>query len=183
MLGYLAGVILKRYTRKLKHGDKVVKGRFTDNENREIMKTIFKQNKNALKHHYTLTDPIWTELGTQLNRPPYNIFKHWEEFIQPLFSNFYKIYENLVKSLEVNATSYEFLSPLCPLFRGINRCPWKLRKLSLNIGFAWFQFDVFIKITCSKNWRRVFCLFSDHSALWLKNEICSMYPFISFVIF
>ena len=70
-------------------------------------------------------------------------------------------------------TLWRFLSPLCPLFRSINRCPWKLRKLSLNIGFAWFQFDVFIKITCSKNWRRVFCLFFDHSAHWLKNEICT----------
>ena len=58
----------------------MVKGRFTDNENREIMKTIFKQNKNALEHHYTLTDPVWTELGDQLNRRPEIIFQHWERF-------------------------------------------------------------------------------------------------------
>ena len=84
-------------------------------------------------------------------------------------------------------TLWRFLSPLCPLFRSINRCPWKLRKLSLNIGFAWFQFDVFIKITCSKNWRRVFCLFFDHSAHWLKNEIWTcldpLCPFNCFLFF
>ena len=68
----------------------MVKGRYTDNENKEIMKTIFKQNKNALKHHYTLSDPVWTELGSQLNRLPLSIFHHWELFIKPhilLFEN------------------------------------------------------------------------------------------------
>ena len=90
MLGYPTGAIYDRYTIKLVYGDKVVKGRYTDNENREIMKTIFKLNKNALEHHYTLTDPIWTELGSQLNRLPLSIFDHWEKFIKPqiiLFEN------------------------------------------------------------------------------------------------
>ena len=81
--GYPADSIRMRYTQILKHRDKEVKGRFTVNENREIMKTIFKQNKNALKHHYTLSDPIWNELGIQLNRPPYIIFDHWKAVIKP----------------------------------------------------------------------------------------------------
>ena len=52
------------------------------------MKTIFKQNENAFNHHYTLSDPIWTELGIQLNRPPRLIFDHWEVFIQPKILKF-----------------------------------------------------------------------------------------------
>ena len=67
---------------------------FVDSEDREIMKTIFKQNENALKHHYTLTDPIWTELGDQLNRPPCIIFLHWEGFIQPRILQFENKMEN-----------------------------------------------------------------------------------------
>ena len=47
------------------------------------MEKIFKQNENALKHHYTLSDPIWNELGIQLNRPPYIIFDHWKAVIKP----------------------------------------------------------------------------------------------------
>ena len=47
------------------------------------MKTIFKQNKNALEHHYTLTDPIWNELGSHFNRLPQIIFHHWELFMKP----------------------------------------------------------------------------------------------------
>merc|ERR1711976_105773 len=54
------------------------------------MKTISKQNENALNHHYTLSDLIWTELGSKLNRPPYIIFERWGRSIQPhilLFDN------------------------------------------------------------------------------------------------
>ena len=54
------------------------------------METIFKQNENALKHHYIPSDPIWTELGIQLDRNPQSIFEHWERFIKPyilLFEN------------------------------------------------------------------------------------------------
>ena len=84
--GYICTLL--RYSQILKHGEKEVKGRFKCNENREIMKTIFKQNENAFNHHYTLSDPIWTELSDQLNRRPRQIFDHWEVFIQPSILQF-----------------------------------------------------------------------------------------------
>ena len=72
----------------------MVKGKYTDNENRKIMKIIVKQNENAIKHHYTLTDPIWTEIGIQLNRCPRNIYDHWEEDIKPRILQFENKIEN-----------------------------------------------------------------------------------------
>ena len=68
----------------------MVKGKYTDNENREIMKTMVKQNESAFKHNCSLpeTDPILTELCIKLNRRPRNIYDHWERFIKPRILQF-----------------------------------------------------------------------------------------------
>jgi hypothetical protein len=52
MLGYPANTIHNRYTKILQHGGKVVTGRYTSKENREIMENIFEENENALNHLY-----------------------------------------------------------------------------------------------------------------------------------
>ena len=114
MLGYTRGSIQKRYTLVLKTGgDKVVKGRYTDNENREIMNTIFKQNENALKHYYTLSDQLWTELGIQLNRRPRNIFDHWEAFIKPRIIQF----ENKIEIKDIRPVLIDYFLEKGIMFR------------------------------------------------------------------
>ena len=90
-----------------------MKGKFTVNENREIMTTIFKQNENALKHHYTLTDPVWTELGDKLNRRPENIFQHWEFFIKPRILQF----ENKMDIEDIRPVLFEYFVEKGILFR------------------------------------------------------------------
>ena len=83
MLGYPRTVIHKRYTKILQPGGKVVTGRFTNKEDREIMETIFEENENALNHYFASSDPMWDKLGTKLNRRPYSLYLHWEGVIKP----------------------------------------------------------------------------------------------------
>ena len=111
MLGYSGKSIRERYIQTLKHGDKVVKGRFTDKENREIMKTIF--NENALKCHYTRSDPNWTDLGIQLNRRPRNIFDHWEAFIKPRIIQF----ENKIEIKDIRPVLIDYFLEKGIMFR------------------------------------------------------------------
>ena len=58
-------------------------GRFTDDEDKEIMQMLFKENKKALHHYFSPNDQVWVKLSTKLNRGPFNIFLHWEGMMRP----------------------------------------------------------------------------------------------------
>ena len=94
MLGYPRGAINKRYVHILKPDGKrkrkVVTGAYTGREDKEIMKTIFQDKKDALEHDITFSDPIWDKLDKKLNRRHQSLFNHWEGVIKPqilLFEN------------------------------------------------------------------------------------------------
>ena len=102
MLGYPGGIICARYTKILKLGDKVVTGKYTSKENREIMETIFEENEDSLNHHYVATDPVWEKLGSKLNRRPRNLYHHWEGVIRPRIL----MYENGVDHVDFRHISF-----------------------------------------------------------------------------
>ena len=86
MLGYPVGSIQNRYIRILKPGCNKPgsgRGRYTDDENKEIMQIIFKENENAQHHYYSPYDQIWVKLSAKLNKSPFNIFLHWEGMMRP----------------------------------------------------------------------------------------------------
>ena len=85
-LGHPVGSIQNRYIRILKPGCNKAgsgRGKYTDDENKEIMQIIFKENKNAQHHYYSPYDQVWVKLSTKLNRGPFNIFLHWEGMMRP----------------------------------------------------------------------------------------------------
>ena len=82
ILGYPRTVIHKRYTKILQPGGKVVTGRYTNQEDREIMETIFEENANALNHYFAPSDPMWVKVGSKLNRRPFSLYLRWEGVIK-----------------------------------------------------------------------------------------------------
>merc|ERR1711971_795679 len=119
MLGYPRGIIHLRYTRILKQGDKVVTGRYTSKENREIMETVFEENEDALNHHYVDTDPVWEKLRSKLNRRPLYLFNHWEEVIRPQIL----MYENGVDHVDFRHILVDYFIEKGILFR--NETNWR----------------------------------------------------------
>ena len=96
MLGLRRESIRTRYVRILRPGSKKGDGEeFTVDENREIMQTIFKENKNALNHNYSELDQVWIKLSTKLNRRPFNLYQHWEDPIRPHIMMFEHGMENV----------------------------------------------------------------------------------------
>ena len=90
ILGCSREAIVIRYTRILQHGVKGKSGRYTDDENREILMAVFQDNKDALHHTYSPSHPLWIQLGEKLNRRPYSIYLRWTETIKSnliLFEN------------------------------------------------------------------------------------------------
>ena len=87
MLGYTRGAIYNRYVQILKPDSKrkrkVVTGGYTGKETKEIMETIFQDNKDSSKHKFTNSDPIWDKLGKKLNRRQQYLYYHWEGVIKP----------------------------------------------------------------------------------------------------
>jgi len=75
----------------LRYEDKSRRGRFSLDETKKIIKTVFQKNKNALAN---TDDPlygtanIWNELAQDLNRPPKNVIDHWLFILQPLLTRY-----------------------------------------------------------------------------------------------
>ena len=118
MLGYPRTIIHKRYTKILQPGGKVVTGRFTKKEDREIMETIFEENENALNHYFASSDPMWDKLGTKLNRRPYSLYLRWEGVIKPQVL----MYQNGVDHLDFRPILIDYFIEKGILFR--NETNW-----------------------------------------------------------
>lgn len=84
LLGYPAGTIHVRNKRVLQQRDKTKKGVYTEEESMEIMNGVFQDNKDALNHCYSPSDPVWEKIGRKLNRNPFGIFHHWEAVIRSI---------------------------------------------------------------------------------------------------
>jgi len=75
----------------LRYEDKSRRGRFSLDETKKIIETVFHKNKNALAN---TDDPlygtanIWNELAQDLNRPPKNVIDHWLFLLQPLLTRY-----------------------------------------------------------------------------------------------
>ena len=78
VLGYPSSVIHLRTKRILQQGDKRKAGPYSEEENREIMTSVFQDNKDALNQLSVPSDPLWSRLGKKLNRRPHNVHQHWE---------------------------------------------------------------------------------------------------------
>jgi len=120
MLGYPIGTIYNRYTNILQPGGKVVTGRYTNEENREIMETFFEENENALNQYFSPSDPIWDKLGTKLNRRPYNLYNHWERVIRPQLL----MYQNCVYHVDFRPILVDYFMEKGIMFRNETNCNW-----------------------------------------------------------
>merc|ERR1711862_334446 len=82
------------------------------------METVFKENEDALHHHYVDTDPVWDKLGSKLNRRPNNLYYHWEGVIRPQIL----MYENGVDQVDFRPILIDYFIEKGILFR--NETNW-----------------------------------------------------------
>ena len=120
MLGYPGKVIHSRYTRILQSRGKVVTGRYSNKEDKEILETIFEENENAVNYCFVPSDPVWDKLGSKLNRRPLSPFQQWERIIRPQIL----MYENGVDHVDFRPILVDYFIEKGILFRNETNCNW-----------------------------------------------------------
>ena len=80
--------VYNRYFLILKHKDKQRVGKFSVDESKLIIKSVFACNENVLNDGMVLSS-VWENIGQQLNRKPRNVYTHWITLIHPLLLRFH----------------------------------------------------------------------------------------------
>ena len=83
ILGRPRESICEHYNWRLKHRNKLKRGKFTNDEREIIIKKILETDKEALVQSPAKTHKIWIDLSEQLGRFPLDIYFQWMNYIQP----------------------------------------------------------------------------------------------------
>ena len=95
--------IQKYYKLTLKHKNKKKSGKFTAEEDKMIMESVFEADDNALENVVGTSHEVWVKLGEQLDRRPRNVYEHWKQYIHPHLTRYNAgIHEDDIKDKLVN---------------------------------------------------------------------------------
>ena len=75
------------YEEVLQHKDKTKSGKFSIEEDREILKYVLRHHPDIIEgEEEDIKWAFWGDIGAKLNRKPLNVYTHWNKVIQPVLT-------------------------------------------------------------------------------------------------
>ena len=81
------GSIRPRYIKIFQHQDKTKTGKFSIEEDREILKYVLRHHPDIIEGEEEYINwAFWDDIGAKLNRKPKIVYNHWIYVIQPVLT-------------------------------------------------------------------------------------------------
>ena len=77
-----------RYKETLQHKDKTKTGKFSIEEDRDILEYVLRHHPDIIEgeEEENINYSFWDDIGAKLNRKPINVYNHWRYVIQPVLT-------------------------------------------------------------------------------------------------
>ena len=76
-----------RYNEILKHKDKTKTGKFSTEEDRDILEYVLGHHPDIIEgEEEDIKLAFWDDIGAKLNRKPMNVYDHWRRVIKPVLT-------------------------------------------------------------------------------------------------